>query len=352
MSERDLERRVRARFRDAVDRTAPLALRANVLDIPDVVPAVPRLRFVPRWKLMMNYFASLPIVATAVGIVLLAAAVGLLMRPSPDVGPPAPDPARAGASNGWIAYSTTPANYEGNVGDATFLTGSDIYLVRDGEEPRLIADRNGGDTWNVCPAFSPGGRMLAFGEETKTGRAIVVVGVSPSGAIVEPNLRLAIAGTGLAPCPRWSSDATHVAYVEGGAIVVRGLHGSSPAMTDGDPGLADFAHRFAVEQLEDSIPSPSGELIARDVGGTLVVERADGSDSRIVGQLSAYALAGWSPDGRWILSMQDVSGFHFTMHATSIDEPFETIAIAQRVRVNHGRSWPGNGDVSWQPVHP
>lgn len=346
MTEHDLEKRLRAGFRDAVDRTAPLALRSNVQDIPDIVPITRRLRLTSHWGLPMNRVAPVALVATAVTIALLAG-VSLLMRPSPDVGPPSPpDPTHARATNGWIAYSTAPADYEGPIGDASFLVGSDIYLVREGEEPRLIADRDDGETWNVCPAFSPDGRMLAFGQETRTERAIVVSGVSTSGSITEPNLRIAIAGAGLAPCPRWSSDGTRVAYVQDGAVVVRGLDSSSAAMTDGDPELADFTHG------RDSIASPSGQLIARDVGGTIVVERADGSDSRIVAQFSAYALAGWSPDGRWILSMQDVSGFHFTMHATSIDEPFETVAIVERVRVNHGRSWPGDGDVSWQPVYP
>ena len=63
-----------------------------------------------------------------------------------------------------------------------------------------------------------------------------------------------------------------------------------------------------------------------------------------------YALGTWSSDGRKVLVMEDVSGRHFTMYATSVDEPFETTTIVERVEVNHGRSWPGNGDVSWQPV--
>jgi hypothetical protein len=33
----------------------------------------------------------------------------------------------------------------------------------------------------------------------------------------------------------------------------------------------------------------------------------------------------------------------------SVDAPFEVLPIVVRVRVNHPRSWPGRGDVSWQP---
>ena len=71
--------------------------------------------------------------------------------------------------------------------------------------------------------------------------------------------------------------------------------------------------------------------------------------TRVVAQGCYYALGTWSPDGRRILYMQDVSGGDFTMFATSVDEPFDTVTIAS-VAVNHGRSWPGHGDVSWQPT--
>ena len=51
-------------------------------------------------------------------------------------------------------------------------------------------------------------------------------------------------------------------------------------------------------------------------------------------------------------AMQDVSGGDYTMLATSVDEPFDTVTIAAFVPVNHARSWPGHGDVAWQPAAP
>ena len=50
--------------------------------------------------------------------------------------------------------------------------------------------------------------------------------------------------------------------------------------------------------------------------------------------------------------MFDVSGRHFTMVAVSVSAPFTRVLVVERVRVNHirhGISWPGRGDVSWQP---
>jgi hypothetical protein len=83
----------------------------------------------------------------------------------------------------------------------------------------------------------------------------------------------------------------------------------------------------------------------------VAVARPDGSGHRVLKDLLCpYAVAGWSPDGRKILVMYDVSGLHFTMSAVSVDAPFDIEPIVVRVRVNHGRSWPGRGDVSWQPV--
>ena len=141
--------------------------------------------------------------------------------------------------------------------------------------------------------------------------------------------------------------------MRGGRIIVRGLDGSTNRATATDPVKDDFPARFA-----EALVSPAGDLEARRWGNFpdcgFVVARPDGSDRRVlhlsrVTGYCPYAMATWSPDGRKLLVMFDVSGFHFTMYAVSVYAPFETVTVVGRVGVNHGRSWPGRGDVSWQP---
>ena len=343
MTDHDLDQRLRAWYRADIDdrESAPHQLRADLAMLAQG-DAGARQSLSVEWIPSVSRFAPFAALAAAALVVALVISIGLLLR-SPNVGPPvpAPDPARPGASNGWIAYSTAPADYDRRPG---YALGSDIYLVREGVAPRLIADREGGATWNVCPAFSPGGRMLAFGEETNTGRAIVIVGMNANGTTTDLNLHLPVAGTGNAPCPRWSSDGRRVAYVEGGSVVVLGLDGSTSAPAAGDPAITDFVRN------SHSLRSPGGDLIARDEADGLVVRRADGSESWTVPLGNHYALGTWSPDGKEILYMRDVSGLDFTLFAVSVDEPYVRTTVVAFVHVNHGRSWPGNGDVSWQPV--
>jgi Tol biopolymer transport system component len=252
--------------------------------------------------------------------------------------PPSPSAIRAPVvSNGWIAYSTVP-------GDQQDGAGSDIYLVHEGGEPRRIAWRGAGfDVFNVCPAFSPDGTKLAFGEGTGVGRAVVVLTVDLNGLIGETP-RLTVPGAGPAPCPRWSDDGTRVAYLDGGQVVVRRLDGSSAISAD--PPVGDFD---LDREWDDPVLSPAGDLTARTGEVGIVVSRADGSDARTVAT-GSYAFGGWSPDGRRILHMQDISGIDFALRATTVESPFETVTIVPSVRINNSRSFPGLGDVSWQPV--
>jgi WD40-like Beta Propeller Repeat len=244
----------------------------------------------------------------------------------------------------WIAYSTAPAGQQTRRWANYGHPGSDVFIVHAGGQPKLVAGRGSGTIWNVCPAFSPNGRMLAFGRKAPGGQAIIVVGVTRDGTIGAPNVALKVPGS-QARCPKWSSDSSRLAYVDrSGKIVVRALDGSTRHRKAGDPTLHDF------EGHRRKLASPTGDLVARLSNSGIVVSQPDDSDRRVLRDSPpSYAIGGWSPDGRKLLVMQDVGG-GFRMRAVSVDPPFVSTTVVAVVPVNGSRSWPGYGDVSWQPI--
>jgi Tol biopolymer transport system component len=253
---------------------------------------------------------------------------------------------RTGVNGAWIAYSTAPANDPNPRGG--YPSGSDVFLVHEGGKPRLVAGRGNGAIWNLCPAFSPNGTMLAFARKRPGGRSIRVVGVAPNGVIVAPTITIEVSVSRLPPCPKWSADGSGLAYLgRNGKLVVRGLDGSIRPRRAGDPVSADF------DRSDGALVSPAGDLVAHRSWNSceVVVSRRDGSRRRVVDDFPCgYAIAGWSPDGRTLLVMKDMDGLHFAMIAVSVDAPFDARPVVVGVRVNHARSWPGYGDVSWQPA--
>jgi hypothetical protein len=255
-----------------------------------------------------------------------------------------------GVGNGaLVAYATAPAGEQSRL-SPSYRAGSDVFIIRAGGQPKLVAGRGSGTgtTWNLCPAFSPNGKMLAYGRKAPGGQAIIVVGVKPDGTLGPPSVTLNVPGR-RARCPKWSSDSSRLAYVDrSGKIVVRALDGSTRHRTAGDPTLPDF------DRHRRKLLSPAGDLVARESwrSGLVVVSQPDGSDRRVINAHSheyPYAIAGWSPDGRKVLLMTDV-GDGFMMRAVSVEAPFTSRRIVNFGPVNGDRSWPRYGDVSWQPI--
>ena len=83
--------------------------------------------------------------------------------------PPTGEPA-----NGWIVYSTRP--------HGAAVPPADLYLVQPGQAERLLV---GDGQSNVCPAFSPDGRMLAY----LANNELLVFSFDDSGALGREVLR-------------------------------------------------------------------------------------------------------------------------------------------------------------------
>lgn len=319
-------------------------------------PTTTRLRLAPSltWLVL-----GLLLIATLVGLGMVGARL-LLPRPL------------GGPSNGWIAFSTQPGFPEAL--HECCGSGGDIYLVRDGVEPKLIVSRGSGNTSNVCPAFSPDGQTLVYGHRDGASRALILLAVRPDGSVSE-KARLDVPGDSAVPCPRWSTDGHRLAYLDGlsrdgvpvlvqvpaqpASLVVRGLDGSTL-----DPGPSDPT----LEELQRSLPtpvlaSPSGEWVARADNRGVLIERPDGSDARVLltpaafgslvgypDSLTPYSFPAWSPDGRFVLAVADVGGPGLALAAISVDSPAQSIVLAPFVALNSASNWPARGDSSWQAV--
>jgi len=292
--------------------------------------------------------------------------------PPPESVPgPLPSLAPSRASNGWIAFSTQPGFPEAM--HECCGSGGDIYLVREGIEPRLIVSRGSANTSNVCPAFSPDGLTLVYGHRDGSSRALILLAVSPGGSVSE-KARLDVPGDSNVPCPRWSPDGTRLAYLDGlsrdgvplgqpASVVVRGLDGSTLVPGPTDPNLDDLSRTSSFVDSNKPLKSPLGDWAVLADSRGVIIERPDGSDARVlltperfgalVGDpdgLTPYSIPAWSPDGRLILAMGDVGAPSFTLAAISVDSPAQSIVLAHDVAVNSMSNWPVRGDSSWQPV--
>ena len=316
-------------------------------------PTTTALRLAPS----LTWLVLILLIATLLGLGMIGAR---LLLPRPLVAP----------SNGWIAFSTQPGSYSVALHECCGH-GGDIYLVRDGVEPKLIVSRGSANTSNVCPAFSPDGLTLVYGHRDGSSRALILLAVHADGSVSE-TARLDVPGGGNVPCPRWSTDGNRIAYLDVSpagvplrqpANVVRGLDGSTLAPGPTDPTLDDLSRPSSSGDSNTPLKSPLGDWAVLADSRRVISERPDGSDVRVlltpaafaslVGypiSLTPYSFPAWSPDGRFVLALGDIGGPGFAMVAISVDSPAQSIVLARYVAVNSASNWPVRGDSSWQPV--
>jgi Tol biopolymer transport system component len=168
------------------------------------------------------------ILAAAAVLVLVVAAVVFVQRDShkPAVvttTTPPPDTTTAEAvplttANGWLAFA------EGDEADDV-----DIYLVREGTPARRIAGSDVDVADQVCPAFSPDGTRLAYGQAEVTAdggfgdAGLVVAELTADGDVsatttiaLDDAVQLATSdGMYRPPCPIWSADGRWLAFGAG-----------------------------------------------------------------------------------------------------------------------------------------
>jgi Tol biopolymer transport system component len=242
------------------------------------------------WRL--GLFVALLVLAS-IGV----AVVGSLIR-TPEL------PSQRLPGNGWVAY---PQPYGGNTGSPSL-----IYLVREGEEPRIFnGPQRNPDQRQTCPAFSPDGTRLAYAERTgyRDGKGwsrsfIVIVAMDPSGMPVGSQVRIQLAADE-EPCPHWSPDSERIAWTGGGSLWTAHADGSAPVDLGAlSPDYVGWPPTFAWSPDGEAIAGVRGTngselwLIPVDGGAPALIYSARGSEIRGVS---------WSPDGTRLAIGEDSS---------------------------------------------
>jgi Tol biopolymer transport system component len=184
-TDNDLEQRLRDVLREELDRghgpdptwdESPAARRV----------AEPERRRPQRWTIRLLAVAAL--ITIGVGSAVLLGS---------------PDDLPALGHNGWIAFGMHPEDG----GD------QDIWFVSPGREPRRVIGTETDRVDQLCPAFSPDGRSLAFGQVDQSGAtpttAVVVASVNGEGEVSEV-FRVDVGGA--PPCPVWSPAGDRIAF--------------------------------------------------------------------------------------------------------------------------------------------
>lgn len=194
-TEPEFDRRLRSLLREALDRESG----------PDAAwtesPAWRRIsgferRRGARWPLRILAVAAVLVVGG--GALILG---GALSRPRP--------PHPLDIPNGFMAYSVMDSPAGGD---------HDIYLVGLDRPAWRVAGTDSDDLDQICPAFSPDGRKLAYGEAQGTARhgvyresRLVIVELDSDGN-ASPLRRVDLGGSLPPPCASWAPDGERLAF--------------------------------------------------------------------------------------------------------------------------------------------
>jgi Tol biopolymer transport system component len=122
--------------------------------------------------------------------------------------PPTIEVASTTISNGWVAFAAGEPE-------------AGIYLVREGRPANRVTGIEGDDGIEQgCPAFSPDGTRLAYGqamgnEDVGYQDATLVIADLTAAGEVTTTATIAVDDITLPPCPTWSADGRWVAFGAG-----------------------------------------------------------------------------------------------------------------------------------------
>jgi dipeptidyl aminopeptidase/acylaminoacyl peptidase len=186
---------------------------------------------------------------------------------------------------------------------------ANLFVVGPGGSARLLAGAPQDHTLQVCPAFSPDGSMLAYGETgpgLTDAKTLIVSGFSSAGELEEPTerIRMPAAESFVVSCPVWAPDGRRLA-----AIAPRGV-----MIVDrvGTTHLVDVDARDLEEWGNELKWSPDGSQLALLVpsGGahppveTVWLVPADGGAAHRLARFEPDTSdIAWTADGRSLLAV-------------------------------------------------
>ena len=187
-------------------------------------------------------------------------------------GPPVPP----NGTEGLIAVAANPWDVEGG-------ENADIYLLSGGASPRRLIGSDGDGIAQQCPAFSPDGQRLAYGEARASGavtsqrgkwpvsdRTVVVVKLSdPS----KPLLRVTLpTGPGEIACPEWSPDGRDLAFRVGTALwVADSTSGKTTVFQVGETPFGEQAFAWSRDGSRIAVAEPGQIRVIPIHGGAPAV---------------------------------------------------------------------------------
>ena len=246
-------------------------------------------------------------------------------------------------SNGLIAISANPPGVaSGELGD--------IYLLNGLDEPRVVIGVPGDDIGQACPAFSPDGRWLAYGEARDSGKAgtrhpfpisdpaVGVAKVGPDGSVLV-HLRQPVDATQQMPCPEFSPDSRSIVFPDGdGLRVVDIWTGESRSLPASGLIAGSSGYEWSRDGTRIAVSEPGQIRIIRVDNGSSVVVPALGVATELAwtaGDLRLlYLVATGFPDGESVHLVDIAWGIDTRIGPPSVTRGVETMADAVAMSPN------------------